>query len=729
MACTDIRIIYLLHMPAQPLRVGILWHQHQPYYKQDQIYLLPWARLHATKDYYDIAVALERFPKVRQTINVVPSLLVQLIDYVENGASDLVLDLSHIPAAELTGEQKITILRYFFLCNVERMVLPYERFAELYNRGHRDRDDIPGLQEAAGGFSTQDWLDLQVWYNLTWIGPYSREEEPFASLLGKGRNFTEAEKEALLVGSKEIIARVIPAYRHLMESGQAELSVTPFYHPILPLLCDSFSALEAMPNATLPSHHIAYPEDAAVHIKRAVELFTERFARPPAGLWPSEGSVSDEALALVRRAGLNWAATDEGVLRKTLGENWSPLAKYFPYTLKTRNGPLWMVFRDHELSDAIGFVYSSWSPEAAALDFYNRLVEIRTRIIQERGAEALHHALVPVILDGENCWEFYQDNGRPFLEALYKLLSESNEIATTTIWDALQNARPDSSRTLGRIYSGSWVGTNFKIWIGHDEDNTAWDALAEARETLMAARGRIPEETFAEAMEEIYIAEGSDWFWWFGDEHFSANQDDFDDLFRGHLRKVYTLIAQEPPERLNAPIRQSARGPRVSPPRGPISPVIDGTVSPAHEWNEAGHFEVGRVGGAMHRAEDLERRIWFGADTRMFYLRFDTPLPLEEGEGIRLTLTGQRSVVLQFTGSTVGMEASTDDRGRVALVGFSAAIGETLEAAIPLGHFSSEKTPVESIGLVCEIYEHGHPTERFPQQGEVLCPLLPVESP
>jgi len=704
----------------------MLWHQHQPYYKQGNRYLLPWARLHATKDYYDMAVALERFPGVRQTFNVVPSLLVQLIDYVEHGASDLVLDLSLRPAAELDDEEKVTILRYFFLCNVERMILPHPRYAELYQRGNRPRDDARALAEAAASFSTEDWRDLQVWYNLTWIGEYSREEEPFAGLLQKGRDFSEEEKLALLAASKEIIAKVIPTYRRLMESGQAELSVTPFYHPILPILCDSFSALEAMPNATLPEHHISYPEDAEVHIERAIELFMERFGGRPRGMWPSEGSVSDQALALVRNAGLAWAATDEGVLRRTLGEDWHPLAKYFPYTLVTRHGTLGMFFRDHELSDAIGFVYSSWNPQAAALDFYNRLVEIRSRIVQEHGADALKQALVPVILDGENCWEFYQDNGRPFLEALYGLLSESNEIATSTFNDVLATMKPDPARRLGRIYSGSWVGTNFKIWIGHQEDNAAWDALAEARRALMEARPHLSDEQFAAAVEEIYIAEGSDWFWWFGDENFTANQDDFDDLFRWHLRNVYTLIGMEPPAYLDIPIRRAGMIPRIVRPMGPVTPSIDGRLSSAGEWQAAGHFVVERVGGAMHRADDMERRIWFGADDASVYVRFDIHLPLEEGQGIRLVLAGNgRSAVLHFTQQSVALEAVTDEHGRVSIVGFAAAINETLEAAVPMSHFDGTGRRLESIGIVCEIYEHGHATERFPQQGEIICPLTP----
>jgi len=713
-------------MASQPLRVAILWHQHQPYYKHGNSYLLPWARLHATKDYYDIAAALDAFPKIRQTINVVPSLLVQLIDYVENGASDMVLDLSRRPAAELTAEEKSTILRYFFLCNVERMILPYPRFAELHAKGSRGRDDEQAIAEAAGTFSEGDWRDLQVWYNLTWIGEYSRDEEPFATLLAKGRDFTEEEKVALLDASIAIIAKVIPTYRRLMEAEQIELSVTPFYHPILPLLCDSYTALEAMPNAALPENHIEYPEDARVHIGRAITMFTERFGRKPNGMWPSEGSVSDQALALVRGAGLQWAATDEGVLRKTLGEAWSPLAKYFPYTLKTRSGTLRMVFRDHELSDAIGFVYSNWDPAAAALDFYNRLSEIRNRIIQEHGPDALAEAMVPVILDGENCWEYYLRNGRPFLEALYGLISESSEIETTTIWDAVRNAPARPELTIGRIYSGSWIGSNFKIWIGHEEDNTAWDALALARATLMAARPSLAEDRFAEAMEEIYIAEGSDWFWWFGDENSSANQDDFDDLFRAHLRSVYTLIGEEPPAALDSPIRRAGRKTTVFPPTGTISPAIDGLRSSKSGWARAGHFAVEQVGGAMHHAEAFERRIWFGADAANVYIRFDTQLPLAAGSEICLTLHGRRSVTLSFTPSRVAMAASVDDSGRAVITGMSAAIGDTLHAAVPLGHLDGIGKPPESIGIVCEIFENGHQTERFPHQGEVICPLAPA---
>jgi alpha-amylase/alpha-mannosidase (GH57 family) len=711
-------------MASEPLRVAILWHQHQPYYKLGNRYLLPWTRLHATKDYIDVIAAASAFPSLRQTVNVVPSLLIQLLDYAENGATDLPLELSRIRPEDLDDEKKVEILRYFFLCNVERMVLPYPRYRELYERaGSGERNDIGRLRKLASGFAVNDWLDLQVWYNLTWIGPYAREREPFASLLAKGRDFTEQEKHELLEASLAIVRDVVPTYRRMLEEGSIELSVTPFYHPILPILCDSYSALEALPNMELPVNHISLPEDARTQIERGVQIFHEKFGRAPEGMWPSEGSVSDAALALIRGSGITWTASDEGVLKKSLGEAWGPISKYFPYSIKTRNGPLWMLFRDHELSDAIGFVYSSWEPEDAALDFYNRLVEVRTRIIQEAGAGALVDAVVPVILDGENCWEYYSDNGRPFLEALYRLLSESNEIVTTTFCDTLRDRKPHRDRTLGRIFSGSWIGTNFKIWIGHDEDNRAWDALIDARNALQQARENIAGHLYAEAMEEIYIAEGSDWFWWFGDENSVANQDDFDELFRSHLRNVYTLIGQEPPAVLDVPIRRADQGPKVVPPAGAITPSIDGRRTSNIEWADAGHFVVEELGGAMHRADAVGRRFWFGRDQEHVYLRYDPAGPLVDGMAIRITLAATRRISYTFTNRGVALETAYERDGRISITGMSAAVGEFMEIAVAANQLAPAGEPLATISIVCETFEGGHGTERFPQQGELTLPL------
>lgn len=690
--------------------------------------MLPWARLHATKDYFDIAAIASQFPSIRQTINVVPSLMIQLLDYINNGAVDDVLELSRRPASALSDDEKIQILRNFFLCNPDRMIRPYPRYAELFEKGARHRDDHAALAEAAQTFSPADWRDLQVWYNLTWVGEMSRGKEPFAAMLAKGRGFTEEEKQKLLDATMQIVESVIPTYRTMMEQGQLELSVTAFYHPILPLLCDSHVALEAMPNAQLPEQRIQLTEDARTHIERAVALFSQQFGAVPAGTWPSEGSVSDAAMELVREAGFAWAATDEGILHNTLGERRRNLDKYFPWSLRTAAGPLWIVFRDHELSDAIGFVYSNWNPRDAALDFYHRLVEIRSRIIQERGAAALQDALVSVILDGENCWEYYEANGRPFLESLYRLLSESNEIETVTVGGAIAKRKPTPERTIGRIYSGSWIGSNFKIWIGHEEDNQAWDLLLDARAALMEARGSIPEEAFAEAMEAIYICEGSDWFWWYGDENSAANQDDFDTLFRAHLEQVYRLIGQPIPAALSMPIRRASRRPKVTPPTGAIAPTVDGRRNPIAEWERAGWFTVAEVGGAMHKAAGLERKIWYGRDEATFYLRYDSASAIDGGQVVRISLSAARSVTLHLTQGNVGIEAATDESGRVSIGGIVAAVGEIIEVAIPLSHLGQRGSSIEHVGFVCEQYEGGHATERFPHQGVLMLPIGGIDS-
>lgn len=719
--------IFTLHndnpMSAQPLRLAILWHQHQPYYKVDNGYLLPWARLHATKDYYDMAALLDEYPRIRQTINVVPSLLDQLIDYSANNAGDAVLDLTLRHAAMLTPADQVTLLRSFFLCNVDRMILPYARYAELYRRVGNVRVDSTTAAAVASTFTEQDWRDLQVWYVLTWIGELTRSRGPFRQLFSKQKGFTEEEKIQAVEASRQIIAAVIPTWRRLMKSGQVELSVTPYYHPILPILCDSHVALEALPNATLPHESILFPEDAHHQVTSAIEAFRAQFDEEPVGMWPSEGAVSDQALAIMRSEGIAWSASDEGILRRTLGEEWTATDKYFPHLFKTRSGPLWMVFRDHDLSDAIGFVYATWNAEEAAADFYNRLVEIRNRIIQERGPDALADAVVPVILDGENCWEYYDRNGLPFLRSLYRLLSTSSEIETATIGAVTRNARPSPERTHGRIFAGSWIGSSFKIWIGGEEDNQAWDALAEARCCVLSRRDHLPPGIFDAAMKEIYIAQGSDWFWWYGDENQSANQDDFDDLFRMHLRTAYELVGERAPEKLKVPMRGGARLARVTPPRASISPVVDGKMTSAIEWSDAGWFVMERVGGAMHHSDAIERRFWYGADSTHLYVRFDTGGGLRQGQKICLTIAGHRTILLHYTPGRMGVEVIADETGFASLDNIAMTVGETLEGAVPLTLLVSGNAQLAEIGFVFEMFEGGHQTERFPTQGEVRCPL------
>lgn len=691
-----------------PLRLAILWHQHQPYYKTEGEYLLPWTRLHGTKDYLEMARTIEEFTDMRATINVVPSLLLQLRDYSENNALDSVLRISRMPAHSLGDAEKQFMLEQFFLCNVERMVLPWPRYAELY---HRSVEFSP--EECVRGFSDQDWLDLQTWYALTWIGEHAREEEPFQSLLQKGQNFTEEEKQALLDHSIRILGDVIPAYRRLADSGQIELSVTPFYHPILPVLCDSFSALEAMPNATLPEQRIAWPEDAAFQIKRATTFFRETFGREPLGMWPSEGSVSTTVLELIRSNGLGWAASDEEILRRTLGNSGQQLAHCFPWRVQTPAGPLRMLFRDREISDAIGFVYASMDHKEAAQDFVAKVLDRRERIIAEYGEQGLNDAILPVILDGENCWEYYSENGRPFLRELYRLLTEHELIRPVTMSEGLTEIPDRTSRTLGRIAAGSWIGGNFRIWIGHEEDNLAWDLLAAARDLLFSARGNITEEQFHQAYEEILMAEGSDWFWWYGDENTAANEDDFDRLFREHIRNVYHILGLPAPERLNEPIHQADHQPSIVAPTALVRPLISGNKEKDDGWQDAGQMIIRGHGGAMHRADITEARLLFGTDGENLYLRYEPSAELDTHTGVRIVLRGERTLEV---GCRDGKLFAVSDQ-TAGLSGINMASHSSFDVALHSTLLGTDS--LSHIELVVELYDGPSLHERVPAEGSV----------
>ncbi len=541
-------------MNSFPIRLAILWHMHQPPYKSGETYLLPWARLHATKDYLDTARALERYPEVRTTINLVPSLLMQLQEYVSGQAEDYVLQLTRKPAFLLSEDDKHEIVRQFFQCNVERMIKPYPRYLQLYE--HVDHRNDECRLDDLDSFSIQDWRDLQVWYLLTWIGPYSKEREPFHTMMMKELNFSEPEKLRLIEESLWLIGEIIPLWKQLKECNQIDLSVTPFYHPILPLLIDTSSAKESMPDVVLPTETTGWKDDAELQISGGIQFFEKVFGETPPGMWPSEGSISNETLELISKHKIQWAASDETVLRNSLGGKSPPLAHCFPWRYRTEHGDIHLFFRDYHLSDRIGFVYAGWEPEMAADDFVAHILNRRNQLIKEYGRTTLNEAALPIILDGENCWEYYEDNGRAFIEELYKRFTNSDLIETVTFTDLLERTGPDNTRTIESVRAGSWIGGDFGIWIGGEEENQAWDALAQARKDLMEARDQLSEQRFHKAYEELLAAEGSDWFWWYGKENTTVNDPLFDKLFRERLQRIYSIIGMEPPEELEKAIRQ-----------------------------------------------------------------------------------------------------------------------------------------------------------------------------
>jgi alpha-amylase/alpha-mannosidase (GH57 family) len=618
-------------MADRPLYVAFLWHMHQPSYKDpfSGRYTLPWVRLHGVKDYLDTLKILEDFPAIKQTFNVVPSLIDQLNDYIENDAQDRHLELTLKAPADLTLEEKIFIVEYFFLANWDTMVKPYPRYHELLlKRGMRYAKADIG--RTVRYFTDGDIRDLQVLFNLCWIDPMFRESDPFLiGLVEKERDYTEEEKTLLITKQFDILKRIIPEYRKLASSGQIEISVSPFYHPILPLLWDTDSARVAMPNVKLPKKRFAHPEDAVKQIRMGIDFFKKTFGFTPAGMWPSEGSVSEEVAAAISAEGIKWIATDEEVLARSLdkqlrtgeGHLSDPQALYAPYSY----AGLSLFFRDHKLSDEIGFVYSGWNAQKAVDDFIGKLAYIRNSLPKEGPY------IVPVILDGENAWEYYKNDGQDFLKALYTALSRDDRFKTVTMSEYLNEFGPGPQ--LNKLHAGSWISSDFHVWIGHEEDNLSWDYLSQTRDDLAAYEKANPAKDLSEAWKAIYAAEGSDWNWWYGDEHTTDNAHEFDELFRNYLIRVYQVIGKEVPPNLYMPILLADRN--IEPDtelKCFITPKIDGIVTSYYEWYNSGHIDVKKGGGSMHKADSMISDLYYGFDKDKMYIRLDPVIPFEQIE-------------------------------------------------------------------------------------------------
>jgi alpha-amylase/alpha-mannosidase (GH57 family) len=614
-------------MSDHPLSIAFVWHMHQPYYKDDMTgsYILPWVRLHGIKDYYDMPALLDDFPDIHQTFNLVPSLVKQVLDYVENSATDKFLDLTLKPANELNQDDKLFLLKHFFMANWDTMIKPYPSYWQLLDRrGYSVSSN--DLQEATRYFTPQDYLDLQVWFNLTWFDPFFKKSDSFLrELVQKGSSFTENEKTLLVQKQREVMALIIPEYKRLSEMGRIELTTTPFYHPILPLLYDTDLAKVAVPDIHLPIARFAHPEDAKVQVERAIAYHEKLFGSRPAGMWPAEGSVAEEIIPIFADEGIKWIGTDEGVLARSLGiqieRDFSGAMKnldvlYKPYLAGKGEKSVSIVFRDHTISDLIGFVYSKWDYKNAVNDLITRLHRVR------QGLSQGPH-LVSIIVDGENAWEHYQNDGRDFFLYLYERLSKEQWLRCVTVAEYLKEN--PAQVCIERLHAGSWINANFRVWIGHEEDNRAWDLLAQTRQALTdyASKDGDPAK-IARAWEEIYIAEGSDWCWWYGDDHYTENDEEFDLLFRTHLMNVYRIIGLDVPDDLQISIlREDRKALPTVELTAFISPTIDGQVTNYFEWLPAGHYNVTQGGGAMHRVASIIEHIYYGFDLKNMFIRLD----------------------------------------------------------------------------------------------------------
>ena len=699
--------------------VAFWWHQHQPYYKDPLTgtCTLPWVRLHGVKDYHGMAALIGEFPEIRATINFVPSLLVQIIDYVNGTGEDTSLRLSRKPAADLTADDRRHVLGNFFTANAEWMIRPNARYADLLTK-RRPRD--PDIDAAVRRFSDQDLLDLQVWANLVWFHPTTVEKDgALQELLLKGRDFTEQDKSEVLRRQMEVIADVIPLHRRLEEGGQLETTTTPFYHPILPLLCNPEVAREAMPNVVLPDEADKNEEDAREQVTRALAYHEETFGRRPRGMWPSEGSVSQRMAEIVREAGVEWIGTDEQILERSVrqqilrgsrGDVKSADLLYRPYLLETNSGPLAAVFRDHNLSDLIGFHYQRSTAEDAAKDMVSRLARVKP--------SGDTPPLVSIILDGENAWEYYPRSGADFLRALYEQLCDHPDVEPVTVSGYLDRFPPGEK--LRRIFAGSWINHNFAIWIGHEEDRKAWDYLYKTRRFLVEQEqaGGLDKESAAHAWEEIYIAEGSDWFWWYGDDHHTEQINEFDDLFRRHLRNVYTLCGAHSPLYLDQPIAQIATASKHSQPRGFLRVTVDGRITSFLEWVDAGHCNLTRSGAMDQAGERFMRELYFGFSETELFLRIDVEgekdLVTQKSDALRIRFYSPREAAILVEDLYAETQVVRIAEGRVGDgPGPAAAYDHVVEIACPFAALGFQEN--ENVGFYVELIRDGAVHERAPR--------------
>ncbi len=622
----------------------LLWHMHQPYYKDlvEDRYTMPWVRMHTLKDYFGMVAMLQDFPGVHATFNLVPSLVAQIEDYAENRAQEGPYELAFKPAAELTAKEREALVGSAFQINRENLLSRYSRFVELYEKARGN-----GLEPDASRLTAvQDILDLQVLSQLAWFDEiYLETDAEMISLVDRQRGYTEADKLVLHQKEIELCRRTLKKYRVAAERGQIELSTSPFYHPILPLLCDSDAGAESHPGLRLPRRRFHHPEDARAQLRAAIDLHQRVFRTKPQGLWPSEGSVSEAVLRIAAEEGLAWAATDEGVLGRSLEMSFTRnpdgtvnggYELYRPHRFAPGGQYINLFFRDHELSDLIGFVYSRMDPKVAAHDLFQRIRAAG----RSRGEET---AVVSVILDGENAWEYYRNNGREFLKSFYGILSNQDEVRAVTASEALQLVNPG---ILPRVVPGSWINANFDVWIGAEEDNRAWDLLGEARDYFSAHAGNpgllAPQVELAR--QELWVAEGSDWCWWYGPEHSTENDEEFDLLFRKHLSNIYRLLNGSTPDDLAAPIKQPRTGAGLNvAPTGLVRPSVDGRVTTYFEWLGAGVYSPDERSGSLHGAAQHVEAVHYGYSENAVFLRVDLKeaFPVEHPEfEIRVIFNG-----------------------------------------------------------------------------------------
>ncbi|WP_456450544.1 glycoside hydrolase family 57 protein [Hydrogenimonas sp.] len=596
------------------LSLNLFWHMHQPDYRNKSGDMhMPWVFLHAIKDYYEMPWLLSRAQGLKATFNVTPPLLEQLLIYIDEGPKrDIFLSLWLKEPRQLSSQERRFVEKICHSAQLDTMVRPFRRYLELYHR-----DDL----------SDEEFVELEVLFVLAWCGNYLRENvEEVARLVQKGHGYTQADKGSLLESLLGFLPRVVAIYKEMLEAGRIALATTPYNHPILPLLLDMNNARISNPATPIPPNHFPLPEDAVAQVEGAIELYERLFGRKPAGFWPAEGAVDEKSVAIYKEMGLRWIATDEAILFKSLGHD-ERAALY----RRQGFGGLFIAFRDHGLSDLIGFTYRYWEGEKAAADFVSRL-----RAIYDADPDAV----VSVILDGENAWEFYPHNAFDFFDALYRRL-EKLEWCRTVTMDELAEGATD---TLSKLHPGSWIYGTFDTWVGHPEKNAAWELLFQTKGDYLHHEKELDAETKANIQAHFLAAECSDWYWWYGEDHYTEYAAEFDELFRSHLIAVYEKMGLMPPANLFKPIAGDKKDLHalVNEPKFSIQPIVDGRVTSFFEWLGSGMIDESRAFSTMDKVRGPVKRLYWGENRDALFLRLDGDMEVLRTATLRIFAKGER---------------------------------------------------------------------------------------
>lgn len=600
------------------LSIAIYWHMHQPVYEIEGTYLMPWARLHAVKDYLDMVLVLEKFPKLKLNFDVVPALMDTVINYA-NGYHDIHSELTVSDTENLTQEEKSFILNNFFSPKFETMLYKSENYKSLYQK--RFAKDTCNIDE----FSSQEISDLMALFNLVWIDPIHDNRYPrIKELWEKQRNYTQQDRIEIIELHRQIIREIIPTYKKYIDEGRIELTTSAYYHAILPILIDLKSSTKNTHTTEGLPPSLGMLNDARKQIRMALDRVEEVMGVRPKGFWPPELCLCPKTLQLLAKEGVEWAISDEGILSDSInfdfirdfkGNLSDPyhITKVYEYQTKTK--PINVIFRDRSIPNLINFEYAGIDSKMAGNDLYDKIKVIQNKLLVS--PDQTH--LLTIALDGENCWENYQNDGNDFLEHIYTLIENDETLETVLISDYIQKDK--HKKTLKKIYSGSWIDKTFQYWIGEPTKNRAWCYLKEAKNTLEAfSKQNKTHPNIEAARNELMIAQGSDWFWWYGEPNNSGQDFVFDYMFRERLKNVYLILELEPPEYLNESLITKIEVPLKHPARA-ITPKMDGLVESIHDWYYSGNITL--IDGPVFREGKNVDKILFGCDSDNIYFRLN----------------------------------------------------------------------------------------------------------